>query len=699
MKLRRRFSIIALVCAIEMFILATLTMIGASFVQRLQNFQFLEQECQFDVADMINYLNQTVYYGVDTPQASTTWKSKLVSTNKKFHEFTGYGGLKYFSEDFRTEVENANSIWTKVVNQVNPFNIHFQNIQKATINEEERNFISRNGIKAAVGHYEDSEAVQAIGNSTLLIENQMKALIQNSNALRDIMEKINVMLSESVQHYTNLYRIGVFLLGGIFSVIVLVSIFYGTTIVIKNIGRVRDMSQLLSEKDFTTKIVPQGSNEMQDLMNNMNNMVKEINDFFIVVKKTAAKAISSGYSINDSSSSTAAATNEINLNIENITDEFEQITKSIARSVEAVNQINVQVKTLVQDNNHQVSAINESTDAVANMIHGIEQIKENAVTRSKIAEEMSVFVADGDAKIAATNKILGEVMNQLDQIKEIVTIINSVSAQTNLLSMNAAIESAHAGEYGKGFAVVAEEIRSLAISTANNAKKITESIKGTIEAVTEANRSSLLASEAFAKVSSHSNEMISAFSAITEEIENINGQTKHITEKTGITATTADKINHYCENLAQNQETVASEISSVNGLFNKAFEEIKEINAGTEEIVKRMAAVGSLSKESYKNMTELENVLEKFKTTSDESEEVQKEIENSTIENIISPELQAQLEADFGNEVNSGSDVEFDPSSVVDESFGNSENDENVAEKTEDSDFDEMFENIPDENQ
>lgn len=430
------------------------------------------------------------------------------------------------------------------------------------------------------------------------------------------------------------------------------------------------MSLALSEKDFTTKIVPQGSNEMRDLMNNMNNMVKEINDFFIVVKKTAAKAISSGYSINDSSSSTAAATNEIKLNIENITDEFEKINKSIERSVEAVNQINIQVKTLVQDNNSQVSAINESTDAVTNMIRGIEQIKENAVSRSRIAAEMGRFVADGDEKIAATNKILGEVMNQLDQIKEIVTIINSVSAQTNLLSMNAAIESAHAGEYGKGFAVVAEEIRSLAISTANNAKKITESIKGTIEAVTEANRSSMLASEAFAKVSSHSEEMISAFSAITGEIENINGQTKHITEKTGITASTADKINQYCENLAQNQETVAFEISAVSGLFNKAFGGIKEINAGTEEIVKRMAAVGSLSKESYKNMTELENVLEKFKTTSDESEEVQQEIENSAIENIISPELQAQLEADFGSAEHADSGVEFDPSAVPDETSG-----------------------------
>lgn len=484
------------------------------------------------------------------------------------------------------------------------------------------------------------------------------------------MAKINVMLGQSLSHYTNLYRIGVFLLGIIFSGIVIASIHYGTTIVIQNIWSMREMSLALSEKDFTTKIVPQGSNEMRDLMNNMNNMVKEINDFFIVVKKTAAKAISSGYSINDSSSGTAAATNEINLNIENITDEFEKINKSIERSVEAVNQINIQVKTLVQDNNRQVSAINESTDAVTNMIRGIEQIKENAVSRSRIAAEMDGFVTDGDEKIAATNKILGEVMNQLDQIKEIVTIINSVSAQTNLLSMNAAIESAHAGEYGKGFAVVAEEIRSLAISTANNAKKITESIKGTIEAVTEANRSSMLASEAFAKVSSHSKEMISAFTAITGEIENINGQTKHITEKTSITASTADKINHYCENLAQNQETVAFEISAVSGLFNKALGGIKEINAGTEEIVKRMAAVGSLSKESYKNMTELENVLEEFKTTSDESEEVQQEIENSAIENIISPELQAQLEADFGSAEHADSGVEFDPSAVPDETSG-----------------------------
>lgn len=689
MKLKVRFSIIAGLCAVEMFVLVILTMIGASFVQRLQNFQFLEQECQAGVADIINYLNQTVSWSLDTNEASSTWKEKVINTNKKFHEFTGYKGLKYFSDEFNEEVSNANSIWTKVVNQLNPLNVHFQNIQNTNLLEEERDFISRNGVKAALERYPLSQSVQMINDSTLLIEMQMKGLMNNSIALNSSMAKLNSMLGESVAFYTNIYRIGVLLLGVIFAGIIFLSILNGTTIVIKNIKRVREMSKMLSEKDFTTKIEPQGSNEMQDLMNNMNSMIKEINDFFIVVKKTAAKAISSGYSINDSSSSTAAATNEINLNIENITDEFEKINESLERAVEAVNQINVQVKTLVEDNNQQTSAIDESASAVNSMVLAIEQIKESAVSRSKIAQEMTVFVADGDAKIAATNKILAEVMNQLDQIKEIVTIINSVSAQTNLLSMNAAIESAHAGEYGKGFAVVAEEIRSLAVSTANNAKKITESIKGTIDAVTEANRSSMLASEAFAKVSSHSKDVIASFGEITAEIENINSQTAQITEKTEVTASTAEKINQYCENLAGNQETVASEISSVSGLFNKALDEIKEINVGTEEIVKRMDAVGSLSKESYKNMTQLENVLEEFKTTSDESEEVQQEMENSAIENIISPELQAQLEADFGKEGNT-SDVEFDFSEVIDESGENSGNAEMNNEVTEDFDAGEI---------
>ena len=699
MKLKQRFSIIAGICAVEMAILSTITMLGAGFIQNVQNYQFLEQECTAGVSDMINFLNRTIYWALDTETVSTDWKAKLVNTNKKFREFTEYPSLRFFPQKFRNEVDAANSIWTKVINLVNPLNPQMTAIQNTKITEEERGFISRNGIAAAHERYPDSEAIKELVNCTLLVETQMRGLMSFSSELTEQMIKISAILSEQVAMAKIAFRIGVIILGLIFVGIIFISILYGTTIIIKGIKKVRDMSSSLAQKDFTTKITPQGSNEMQALMNNMNGMVKEINDFFIVVKKTAAKAISSGYSINDSSSSTAAATNEINNNIENITDEFEKINLSLERAVEAVNQINIQVRTLVEDNNQQTAAIDESTHAVNSMAQAIDQIKENAVTRSKVAEEMRNYVADGDSKIAATNKILAEVMEQLDQIRSIVTIINSVSAQTNLLSMNAAIESAHAGEYGKGFAVVAEEIRTLAISTASNAKKITESIKNTIDAVTEANKTSNLASEAFAKVSNHSVEMINSFNEITKEIETINSRTAQITQKTDVTAATASKINEYCSNLATNQETVASEISSISDLFNKAVDEIKEINVGTEEIVKRMDAVGSLSKESYRNMTELENVLEKFKTTSDDSDEELKEvIEENGIENIISPELQAQLEADFGLFDNDDS-VSFDPEAVEEVTQEESEK-KTASEASKDIDeealpaFDDMFESV-----
>ena len=667
MKLKQRFSLIAALCGIELLILTSLTMVGADFVQRLQNFQFNEQECQYSLVDMVNFLNQTIYWSSDTAQANTVWKSKVVTANKKFHDLKDNSVTKICSAKFKEEIQNANNIWVKVLTLVNPFNGQIAALSEVQLTDDESRYISRYGIKAGAKHFTNSENVQSLLDRTLLMESNMKDLIRYSNELQEKMAEVNEMLKDIVAHWQILYRVMVFALGLVFVGLMFLSILSGTNKIIRGIKRLRDMSSLLSEKDFTTQITPQGSNEMQALMGNMNSMVNEINKFFIVVKKTAAKAISSGYSINDSSSSTAAATNEINLNIENITDEFEKINESLSRAVNAVNEINVQVKTLVNDNGNQTTAIEESTAAVNAMAVAIETIRRNAIERSKAAEEMRQYVADGDEKIAATNKILAEVMGQLDKIREIVTIINTVSAQTNLLTMNAAIESAHAGEFGKGFAVVAEEIRGLAVSTASNAKKITESIKATIESVTEANRTSVLASEAFAKVSNQSVEMIKSFSLITEDIEKINSRTDEITQKTDVTSATADKINEYCENLASNQETVALEIKSISELFDKAVDEIKEINIGTEEIVKRMDAVGTLSKESYKNMTDLENVLEEFKTTSDDSEEIQNEIDNNAIQNIISPELQAQLEADFNSGGDGDSDVEFDPDVVIEE--------------------------------
>ena len=138
---------------------------------------------------------------------------------------------------------------------------------------------------------------------------------------------------------------------------------------------------------------------MIDLMTTVKGMVSQINKFFIVVKKTAAKAISSGYSINDSATSTAAATTQINANIESISREFEQINDSVSRAVSAIEDISDQVTTLVADNAVQDAAIDDSTAAINTMAITLDEIRQNAELRSRSAAEMRDLVADGDSKL------------------------------------------------------------------------------------------------------------------------------------------------------------------------------------------------------------------------------------------------------------------------------------------------------------
>ena len=639
MKLRNKFLLITFFSVIQVAVLSALSLFGFGLIQRVKEYQLVQSQTQKQLSEIINYMDQMEYWGFEQSSAHNKWEQLVNGLDDNIDVLFNDPALKYFPPEYTSILKQSKELLYLFTNGIARLDAKFKEIEAVHLSDNVYMLVEKYGIREAYNFLSDDEGVAHLMNIAQTSTYDITEIRKNYDQLSEVAGQSFEMIDDYIAAQERI--IALIILGiAIFTCILITFLILSvTTNVAVKIVKVRDMTQTLAEKDFTVSVEPKGSMEIKSLMHNINEMVDQINDFFTVVKVTASRAISSGYTINDAANSTAAATAEIDSNIQKITEQFEQMIETAKKAIFTISEMNNQVDTLVQNNENQARAIEQSSKAVNEAAETLDYIKNMAVERSANAQEMHTLIIDGDEKISNTNDILRSISNQLDEIKEVVTIIDTVAEQTNLLSMNAAIESAHAGEAGKGFAVVAEEIRNLAENTSENAATIAKVINGIIESVSNANTSSNEASLAFTKVSHHAANVVTSLKDITDGIESIDSQMQQIKVKSEEEFSAADKINSYCKNLAEQQRNVSTDVDAMNDKFFDASISIKKIKKGTSDIVERMKGVSLASKESYKNMTELENILEQFKT----KEEVDKAVEDADKENIIENAVSKEL--------------------------------------------------------
>jgi len=384
-------------------------------------------------------------------------------------------------------------------------------------------------------------------------------------------------------------------------------------IVTKPISHLSSSLEDVARGDLTKRLSYQSKDEIGMASSSYNQSMDEFSKMIATIKNQSGVLAEIGNDLASNMTETASAMNEIAANIQSIKSRVLNQSASVTETNATMEQVTSNINKLNNNVESQTGAVANASSSLEQVMANIQSVTATLVRNAANVKELQESSDTGRNSLQEVAADIQEISRESEGLMEINLVMENIASQTNLLSMNAAIEAAHAGDAGKGFAVVADEIRKLAESSGEQSKIIGGVLKKIKESIE--------------KISHSTDRVLSRFELIDQGVRTVAEQEEHIRnameeqsqgskqvlQAAGQVGDITQQVKSGSIEMLEGSREVIKESKNLERVTQEITDGMNEMAVGAEQVNRAVSAVNDLTGKTKQNISSLVQSVSRFK--------------------------------------------------------------------------------------